>query len=248
LFCLNTMLMPIPHPPKNKPPVRTILPLPFDHDHRVRSATDFEFFDMIVWQKQTSHMMLGAYPFPGNNLINNTSELIVVYRKPGKARKVSAEVKEASVRFPYKCPAAIQEHADLVQQIWHLYPERYRDHPAPFPEKLVARLLRLYTFIGDVILDPFCGSGTVPAVAKRMGRHWVGIDIEPRFVAMSKARVDAVEVNEPIEVRTGRPNWPQPEPMASTTPSSQGDKAKGERKHKTKRYGTKGNQQRVTFV
>jgi len=244
LFCLNTMLMPLPHPKKNKPPVRTILPLPFDHDCRIRSGTDLRFFDMIIWQKQTSHMMLGAYPFPGNNLINNTTEMVVVYRKPGRSRKVPKEVKEASVRFPYKCPAAMQEHSDLAQQVWTIYPEKVKrdDHPAPFPELLVRRLLRFYTFIGDTVLDPFCGSGTVPAVAKQMSRQWVGIDIEPRFVAMSQARVDAVEVDgiKDIEVRTGRPAWPKPEPMASTTPSSPGDRAKAERKHKQPTYGTKG--------
>jgi modification methylase len=242
LLCLNTALMPIPQPKQGRLPVREVKPLPFDFDHRIRNGTDLQFMDMVIWQKQTSKQMLGAYPYAGNNLIFNTCELVIVYRKPGKSTKIPKEVKEASCRHnPIRCPAAIQEHNDLCQQCWFIMPTKINrkpgDHPSPFPEKLVARFLALYTFIGSVVLDPFSGSGTTCAVAKKMRRHYVGIDINPQYVELAQARVDAAKPGDAIELRVGRPKWTVDD--VATTVARPLDKAAAQRKYKSQSYGSK---------
>jgi DNA modification methylase len=171
-FILNTALMPIPQPERKPPPVRDMKALPFDLDHRIRSGTDLLFTDLTVWQKQTTKAMHSAYPYPGNNLINNSVEFCVVYLKPGKAQSFPADAKQASQRTEYEScrKVAWAEYADLVQQVAFIMPTKINrncsEHPAPFPEKLVSRPIA-YTVRGTIILDPFCGSGTVCASPRR---------------------------------------------------------------------------------
>ena len=95
---------------------------------------------------------------------------------------------------------SLAEHRDLTQQVWFMISadvKRKKGHPAPYPAKLPARLIALYThgavgdFPGETVLDPFVGSGTTCAVAKRMGRRFIGIDIEPGYVQLAQERVDA---------------------------------------------------------
>ena len=125
-------------------------------------------------------MMFGSYPYPGNIIENNTIEFINVYVKPGKPPKFERGVKAANL-------LSRAEWLDLTQQVWFMYPEdvkRGGSHPAPFPQKLPGRLMRLYSygaapnFAGEIVLDPFAGTGTTCAVAKSMGRRFIGIDIK----------------------------------------------------------------------
>ena len=83
---------------------------------------------------------------------------------------------------------------DLTRQVWFLYPEdvaRSGGHPAPFPEELPHRLIQLYTFKGDVVLDPFCGSGNACLAALKDGRHYIGYDIEPEYIELANRRIKA---------------------------------------------------------
>jgi len=125
-----------------------------------------------------------AWPLsPDNHLINNTTEHIFVYRKPGKARSIPRDVKEASA-------IPIRLHRDLTQRVWWMYPQdvkRARGHPAAFPQKLPGRLIGLYTFIGDVVRDPFCGTGTTCAVA----RPWVAAGSGSTLSGIPRARCGA---------------------------------------------------------
>jgi DNA modification methylase len=248
-FILNTALMPVPQSKQNPLPVRDMKPLPFDLDHRIRSGTDLLFTDLTVWQKQTTKAMFGVYPYPGNNPINNVVEFCVVYLKPGKGQKFSADVKQASWRTEYDThrKVAWAEHVDLVQQIAFIMPTKIdrdrSDHPAPFPEKLVARPVALYTVRGALILDPFCGSGTVCAVAKKMHRHFVGVDHNPNFIKLAQTRVDAVQPSDAVELLVGRPKWPTQAEIAEqlaelrAEPAHPIDTARAEHKHKRRSYG-----------
>jgi DNA modification methylase len=94
---------------------------------------------------------------------------------------------------------------DLTRQIWWMYPDnipRRAGHPAPFPEALPNRLIAMYTFravadagcAGDLVLDPLCGSGTTCVAARRLGRRFVGIDLNPEFCAHAEQRVAATPV------------------------------------------------------
>ena len=130
----------------------------------------------------------------------------------------------------------------LLQQIWNMHPadvKRVHGHPAPFTEKLPARLLRLYTCIGETVLDPFVGTGTTCAVAKSMNRHFVGIDINPEYVKLAEQKVrDAPTVE--FQLLVGRPTYPGRDELtaiaAEQVVGNAGKKA-GEAKHKRKTYG-----------
>jgi DNA modification methylase len=112
-----------------------------------------------------------------------------------------------------------------------MYPEdvaRRDGHPAPFPAKLPARLIKLYSHVGEVVLDPFVGTGTTCAVAKAMGRRYIGIDLESAYLALARDKIRHATVP---TLLVGRARYPTKSELAGTT----GRKAK--RKHKRKSYG-----------
>ena len=163
--------------------------------------------------------MLGAgrRPRPGNNIACNTTERITVYVKPGKPRKFSASVVAAN-----EMPQAIKR--DLAQQVWCMIPARSKDHRAPFPERLPARLIRLFAmmrstntavtssandaFPGEIVLDPFCGTGTTCVAAKRMGLRWIGIDRVPNYADLARVSVGQAPVDGWPDLRVGSLKWP----------------------------------------
>jgi len=212
-----------------------------DMEQKILSETQFERYALFIWQKQTSKMMFGSYPYPGNIIENNTIEFINVYVKPGKPPKFDADVKAGNA-------LSRTEWLDLTQQVWFMYPEdvkREGDHPAPFPQKLPARLIRLYTygavghFPGEVVLDPFVGAGTTCAVAKCMGRRFIGIDINERYVKIAEERVRDGLGFQP-QLLVGRAKYPTKEELKEileTEAGSAGRKAGA--KHKRKTYGRK---------
>jgi modification methylase len=240
-LCINAPLMPIPKEiiPQH---TRHLKDIAGDIGQMIVSRTDLERYGLFIWQKQTSKMMFGSYPFPGNIIENNTVEMINIYVKPGKPPKFDGAVKEAN-------RLTREEWLDLTQQVWFMYPEdvkRDKDHPAPFPEKLPARLIRLYTygafgtFPGEVVLDPFAGTGTTCVAAKRMGRRWIGIDLVPKYVEAACARMRHVpefpEFEPPLLV--GRAKYPTADELREMVANSAGKAAEG--KHKRRTYGRGG--------
>ena len=201
--------------------------------------TDLERYSLFIWQKQTSKMMFGSYPQPGNILENNTIEFINVYVKPGKPPKFSDQVKSAN-------KLSRTEWLDLGQQVWFMYPEdvkREEGHPAPFPEKLPARLIRLYTngatddFAGEIVLDPFVGTGTTCIVAERMGRRWIGIDISERYIDYARRRMNQLNPAVPV-LLVGRAKYPGKEELAILASEEAGTSgAQAASKHRRKTYG-----------
>lgn len=234
-LCINAPLMPIPKDIIQQH-TRHLKDIAGDIGHMVLSGTDLERYGLFIWQKQTSKMMFGSYPFPGNIIENNTVEMINVYVKPGKPPRFDPDVREAS-------RLSREEWLDLTQQVWFMYPEdvkREQDHPAPFPEKLPARLIRLYTFgafgtfPGEIVLDPFVGTGTACAVAKGMGRRWIGIDIARRYVEFARDRVRSAPAFQP-PLLVGRPRYPTTDELREMVANSAGKDAGA--KHKRKTYG-----------
>lgn len=239
-LCINTPIMPIPKAVIEQH-TRHLKNIAFDFESLILRDTDMLRYSLFVWQKQTSKLMFGSYPFPGNILENNTIEFINVYVKPGKPPKFDTPVKEAN-------RLAQEEWVDLAQQIWFMYPEdvkREGDHPAPFPEKLPNRLMRMYTFgaaegfPGELVLDPFCGTGTACAVAKRMGRRYIGIDISPGYAEMAEERVAAARLNDRPLLLVGRPKFAGKDELigldAAMATGNAGQAA--EAKHKRETYG-----------
>jgi DNA modification methylase len=124
---------------------------------------------------------------------------------------------------------------------------RKEGHPAPFPEELPARLIALYTFgategfEGEIVLDPFCGTGTTCAAAKRMGRRFIGIDVSLTYVEIARERVEKAVVGDIPILVVGTPIWPtQAEAVEQAKRKFEpiGREA-GEAKHKRRRYGRK---------
>lgn len=237
-LCINAPIMPIPKAVIEQH-TRHLKNIAFDTEARVLAQTDLERYSLFVWQKQTSKMMFGSYPQPGNIIENNTIEFINVYVKPGKPPKFSDEVKEAN-------KLSRTEWLDLAQQVWFIYPEdvkREEGHPAPFPEKLPARLMRLYTngstetFPGEIVLDPFVGTGTTCVVAERMGRRWIGIDISERYLDYARGRMKRLSPAEPV-LLVGRAKYPGKEELAALAAEEAGTSgAQAAAKHRRKTYG-----------
>lgn len=240
-MAVNTPIMPIPKKVIGDQHTRHLKNINNDIEHSILSDTEFLRYSLFVWQKQTSKLMFGSYPFPGNILENNTIEFINVFVKDGKPPKYADDVKEAN-------KLSQEEWVDLTQQVWFMYPEdvkRDGDHPAPFPEKLPGRLIRMYTYgatgdyAGDVVLDPFCGTGTACAVAKAMGRRYVGIDISDHYLRMAKERVAAARPGEAPVLLVGRPKYPGKDELEQMQIElATGNKGKeAEKQHKRETYG-----------
>ena len=239
-LCINAPVMPIPKVVIRQH-TRHLKNIAFDMEHRILAQTDLERYALFIWQKQTSKMMFGSYPYPSNVIENNTIEFINVYVKPGRPPKFDRDVKDAN-------ELTRTEWLDLTQQVWFMYPEdvkRGGDHPAPFPQKLPARLMRLYTygavahFPGEIVLDPFAGTGTTCAVAKSMGRRHVGIDVNPAYVDIARERVRNAAGLAPV-LLVGRVKYPSKDELREIGATEAGTHGKAAHaKHKRKTYGRK---------
>ena len=105
-------------------------------------------------------------------------EFILMQRKPGGYRQPTLAQRESS-RIEKK------EFNRWFEQIWNITGASTKQHPAPFPLELATRLVRMFSFNGDTVLDPFCGSGTTMVAALRTGRNSIGVDIDLEYCRMS---------------------------------------------------------------
>ena len=202
-LCINTPIVPIPKKQMNLSHTRHLKNINNDIEASILNdeSIDFQRYSLYIWQKQTSVKMFGSYPYPPNLYEDNTIEFINVLVKPGKPRKISKPVKDAS--------KLTQRHwLNLTMQVWPMYPEnvsRTGGHPAPFPVALPQRLILMYTFkevqaggfAGDIVLDPFNGTGATCVAAKACGRRYIGIDISEDYCAMARHRLDPRRVPAP---------------------------------------------------
>lgn len=121
-------------------------------------------------------------PYEPNAVIKNDVEYILFFRKPGGYRSPSNATRLLSV-----IPEA--RHREWFQQIWSINGASTKDHPAPFPIQLAERLVRMFSFVGDTVLDPFMGTGTVNVAASMWGRNSVGLEVEGSYFEMAVARM-----------------------------------------------------------
>jgi DNA modification methylase len=204
-IAINTPIMPIPKS-LIKQDLRHLKDISADLSDKILNNINLNFFSLYIWQKQTSKLMFGSYPYPGNLLENNTTEFIRIYVKPGKSKKYPQYIKDNEKLKKH-------EWIDLIQQVWFMIPEdisRKKNHPAPFPEKLPARLMRMFSygsvnsFEGDIILDPFVGTGTTCVVAKKMNRRFVGIDISASYIEHARGRLYKAKENARVNCLVGK--------------------------------------------
>ena len=145
----------------------------------------FDNLNPIVWHKianasyevANGSKFLGK-PYEPNAIIKNDMEFILMQRKPGGYRKPSEAQRQAS-------KIAKDEFDRWFQQIWNIPGASTKQHPAPFPMELATRLIRMFSFTSDTVLDPFCGSGTTMIAALRNGRSSIGVEIEQEYCRMT---------------------------------------------------------------
>ena len=159
----------------------------------------------VVWVKQrgaSGSCAWGSFQRPGNPVLRDVSERVIVAAKGRFDRAVPAP-KRAKLGLPSVSSITRDEFMEATVDVWEIPPESASrvGHPAPFPVALPERLIHMNTYEGELVLDPFMGSGTTAVAAKRTGRHFIGYDTDAGYAAAAMARVDAVE---PVpQVRVG---------------------------------------------
>ncbi|MDD2902140.1 MAG: site-specific DNA-methyltransferase [Syntrophales bacterium] len=148
----------------------------------------FDFLGAIIWQKKTTMNtsgganVMGSYPYPPNGLVEIDYEFVLIFKKPGKGRAVAKEIKEAS-------KLTKEEWKEYYSGHWRFGGARKLGHEAMFPEELPKRLIRMFSFKGDTVLDPFLGSGTTMKVALEQGRNAVGYEINESFLELIQEKM-----------------------------------------------------------
>lgn len=148
----------------------------------------FDFLGSIIWQKKTTMNttggapVMGSYPYPPNGLVEIDYEFILIFKKPGPGKKVRREIKEAS-------RLSKAEWKEYFCGHWHFGGARQVGHEAMFPEELPRRLIRMFTFAGDTVLDPFLGSGTTAKVALELSRNAIGYEISDTFLPLIREKL-----------------------------------------------------------
>jgi DNA modification methylase len=148
----------------------------------------FDYMGAIIWQKKTTMnttggaVVMGSYPYPPNGMIEIDYEFILVFKKPGTVGKVPKEIKENS-------KLTKEEWKEYFAGHWGFGGEKQINHEAMFPEELPKRLIKMYSFIGDTVLDPFVGSGTTVKVALELKRNAIGYEINENFLEIIKEKM-----------------------------------------------------------
>lgn len=155
-------------------------------------AIGFDYMGAIIWQKKTTMrttggaVVMGSFPYPPNGIVELDYEFVLLFKKPGKRKPVPPDVKEAS-------KLTRDEWKEFFAGHWRFSGERQLLHEAMFPEELPYRLIRMFSFVGEIVLDPFLGSGTTVKVALELNRNAIGYEIQPAFVPIIKKKLGVNE-------------------------------------------------------
>lgn len=149
----------------------------------------FDNLNPIIWHKisnanyeiSNGSKFLGK-PYEPNAIIKNDIEFILMQRKPGGYRKPTEEQRRFSM-------IEKKEFESWFKQFWNITGASTREHPAPYPLELAYRLVRMFSFVGDTVLDPFCGTGTTMVAALKAGRNSIGIEIDLQYFQMAALRL-----------------------------------------------------------
>jgi site-specific DNA-methyltransferase (adenine-specific) len=172
--------------------------VPFEFTMRMQKL-GWKFHQDIIWHKCTAGIKRAGVtiqkPFPGYYYPNIMTEYILVFHKPGeRISKGRPKSEMDAARYPINALFT----KDIANNVWHIapVPPGHLDHPCPFPEEIPYRLITLYSFPDDLVLDPFLGAGQTTKVATALGRRAAGYDIEERYVKYATKRL-----KEPLAVR-----------------------------------------------
>jgi site-specific DNA-methyltransferase (adenine-specific) len=172
-----------------------VMPLHADIAVRCRRI-GFDYLTPILWHKiananyevNNGSAFLGK-PYEPNAIIKNDTEYILMLRKPGGYRQPTEEQRRAS-------KLTKEEFSQWFRAIWTDLPgASTREHPAPFPVKLAYRIIRMFSFVGDTVLDPFLGIGSTVLGAIRAGRNSIGNEIDPEYFRLAQLRIRQEEAS-----------------------------------------------------
>ncbi len=158
-----------------------------------RKKTKMFLFDTYIWNRTNTSksLMFGSYPYPRNFYAQNTSEFITVYVKDGIPKNgLPSEIKE-------KSKLSQKEWVEYTKQIWNIPIPNKNDlafgkHAAIMPEEIVKRCVKLFSFVGDTVLDPFAGSGTTLKVAKQLKRNYIGYEIMENYKQIIEKKINSI--------------------------------------------------------
>lgn len=168
-------------------------PVP-QHTVALMERIGYEYHQEIVWHKVTGGTsragVMIQHPYPGYYYPNMMSERILVFRALG------SRIYEGRSQDEKGCSEVSIDSVftrEIANDVWHIppVPPKYLAHPCPFPEEIPHRLIQLYSYVDDLILDPFLGVGTTTKVAKILGRQYVGYDIYPEYVEIARQRLSS---------------------------------------------------------
>ncbi len=148
----------------------------------------FDYMGAIIWQKVTTSnttgggIQMGSYPYPRNGILKLDYEFILIFKKLGNAPKPTKEQKELSKMTGEEWNTFFAGH-------WNFSGTRQTNHIAMFPEELPRRLIKMFSFNGENVLDPFGGSGTTSLAAKNLGRNSASFEINPEFIPILKEKI-----------------------------------------------------------
>lgn len=148
----------------------------------------FDYMGAIIWQKKTTMnttggaVIMGSFPYPPNGIVEIDYEFILIFKKEGKRENVDKIIKERS-------KLTREEWKEFFTGHWNVGGARQINHEAVFPDEIPRRLIKMFSFYGDTVLDPFAGSGTALKVALELGRKAIGYEINPAFLELIKEKV-----------------------------------------------------------
>lgn len=169
-----------------------VQPIPADIIIQARDI-GFDFMGNIIWKKISSTnttgggSWMGSTYYPKDGHITYEHEYIVILKKPGKWQKPTKEQKELS-------KLTKEERSSWFRGVWEISPQRQDDHVAMFPLKIPYRIIKMYSFYGETVLDPFLGSGTTIKAAQLLGRIGIGYEINPKYKDIISKKLDLINL------------------------------------------------------
>lgn len=148
----------------------------------------FDYMGAIIWQKVTTcnttggATIMGSFPYPRNGILKIDYEFILIFKKHGTPPRVSRDVKD-------KSRMTIEQWNQYFAGHWNIPGEKQNKHLAAFPEEVPKRLIQMFSFVGDTVLDPFLGSGTTSLASKNLQRNSIGYEINPDFLPLIKEKL-----------------------------------------------------------
>jgi len=152
----------------------------------------FDYMGAIIWQKVTTcnttggATIMGSFPYPRNGILKIDYEFILIFKKPGIGKAVLKSIKD-------KSKLTIEEWNQYFAGHWNIPGEKQNGHLAMFPQEIPRRLIKMFSFVNDIVLDPFLGSGTTSLAAKNLERNSIGYEINANYISVIKEKLGLKE-------------------------------------------------------